>query len=248
MDRILPGRAFCISLGVALTTLLALLVASPAALARVSSTAHYSYKVVGVDYTAAGQLAGARFRGACVGIAMWEGDVATGTGGEGELSELASGKASLTIHGHGTSGSVDANMGVESKFSNAFYRETTACDSSESETAFTLTPCMQTVDSKLHVHVRIAGGVGTRVKLSWYFFQHNGAAGKLVPDTFSCVEPYQFPDGSCTTRATLNAFTSKTVKLPFSCFFSTSTPPPGRNYTKYLSAARATGALHLKRM
>jgi hypothetical protein len=246
MDRILPGRAFCISLAVALTALPALLLV-PSAVAGVSSAAHYAYKVIGVDYAATGQLSGGRLPGSCVGVALWEGDVATSSDSQGELSALASGKGSLTIHGHGSSGIVDANMGVESKLSNASYRETTACDSSESETAFTLTPCTQTVDSSLHVHVRISGGVGTHVKLSWYFFQHNGAAGKLVPDTFGCVERYEFPDGSCTTKATLNAFTARKVTLPFSCLFSTNTPPFGRNFTRFAAVAHATGALHLTR-
>jgi hypothetical protein len=56
-----------------------------------------------------------------------------------------------------------------------------------------------------------------------------------------------FPVGICTTKAGLNKFTSKTVTLPFNCLFTTSTPPAGRNYTKYSAVAHAQGALHLKR-
>jgi hypothetical protein len=247
MDRILPLRALRVSSVLALAALSATLSIPSVASAGVSSTAHYGYRVTGVQYTANGQLSAGRLPGGCVGIALWEGDVTTKLGGQGELVALANGKASLLIHSHGTSGTVDANAEVESQLSNAFYRETTACDQSESETAFALTPCTQTVDSSLHIHVRISGGVGTHVKLSWIFFQHNGAAGKLVPDTFSCREPLQFPDGTCTTRATLNTFTRKVLTLPFSCLFSSQAPPAGRGATKYASVVTATGSIRLKR-
>jgi len=108
-------------------------------------------------------------------------------------------------------------------------------------------PCSQTQDSTLHVHASIAGGVGTRVKLSWTFFLFAGASGKLLPDTFSCVEPYQFPDGSCVSRTTLNALTGPSATLRFKCDFATSSPPAGRSYTKYGAVVSATGTIRLKR-
>jgi hypothetical protein len=58
MDRILPERARCKSPVLALTMLLALLIFAPAAIAGVSSSAHYAYKVNGVQYKAEGQEPG----------------------------------------------------------------------------------------------------------------------------------------------------------------------------------------------
>ncbi len=239
------GRASCASVGIALIALLALLGASPAAFASESGTAHWTYRVAAVDYNATGSLAGGRIPGGCVGIALWEGDVSTNN--DTEVAPLSLGKVSLTVHAHGTSGTGNAKIDVNSKLSNAYHRVTTACDENENETAFTMTPCTGSIASKMHVSVRISGGVGTRVKLVWDFFQFGGASGTLVPDSFSCVEPFRFPDETCTTKASLGALNHKKVNLPFKCFYSTITPPPGSGYTRYEASSYATGVLKLKR-
>ena len=243
--RTAPKPAFCTSVGIALFALLALVGASPAAFASESGTAPWTYKITGVDYNATGQLAGGRVPGTCVGIAFWEGEVSTNN--DTEVAPLTLGKVSLTVHAHGTSGSGLAKIEVKSKLSNAFHRITTACDESEFESAFTMTPCTGSLDSKMHVSVSISGGVGTPVKLLWDFFQFGGASGTLVTDSFSCVEPFKFPDKTCTTKSSLGALNHKKVSLPFKCFYSTLTPPPGSNYTHYESNAYATGVLNLER-
>lgn len=232
-------------MGIALVALLTLLCASPTAFASVSSTTHYEYKAIRLTYMANGDLAGGRVPGPCVGIALWEGKVKTEA--ESDLLSTLVGKASLTIGPHGTSGSGYAKADAKSQFSEAFHRETTACDENGNETAFTMTPCTGAIDSKMHVSMRVNGGVGNRVKLIWDFFQYGGASGTLVPDSFSCVEPFKFPDGTCTSRESLGAFNQLFVRLPFRCFYSTSTPPPGSNYTRYTSSSYALGELELKR-
>ena len=105
----------------------------------------------------------------------------------------------------------------------------------------------ETLESKVHAAVSIAGGVGNQVVLSWDFFQYGGASGGLVPDSLSCVVPLKFPDKTCRTKATLAAFNHEFVTLPFRCFFFTSKPPPGTNYRRYESNVLAHGTLKLKR-
>jgi hypothetical protein len=231
--------------GVALIALLTLLCASPAAFAGVSSTTHHEYKVIRLTYMANGDLAGGRVPGGCVGTALWEGKV--NTEAESDLLSTSAGKAALTIGPHGSSGSGYAKADAKSQLSEAFHRETTACDENENETAFTMTPCTGAIDSKMHVSMRVSGGVGTRLKLVWDFFQYGGASGTLVPDTFSCVEPFRFPDGTCRSKASLGEFNHLFVHLLFRCFYSTSDPPAGSNYTVYTSSSYAQGVLELKR-
>jgi hypothetical protein len=245
MARISPGRAFLASLGVVLTAQLALLICTSAVYASNSGTAHYEYHVTGVDYHATGQVSGGRFQGECTPAedALWEGDV---TSDDSELRQLVKlGDGSLKVLPHGTSGDIEAKFFVESKFS-ASHRETTACENG-SESASSTLSCMNSSESEQRVLVDISGGVGDRVKLAWTFSLEDGSGSQLVPNTFSCVEPYVFPIGICTTKAGLNKLTSRTVTLPFDCLYTTSTPPAGRNYTKYAAVAHANGALHLKR-
>ncbi|MDX6605175.1 MAG: hypothetical protein QOF23_1684 [Solirubrobacterales bacterium] len=245
IKRLASRRASYTSVGVALIALLALLCASPAAFSSAGGTTNYEYKVIRLTYDATGDLAGGRAPG-CVGTALWEGKIKT----EAESDLLSSspfGKASLTIGPHGSSGSGYAKVDAKSQFSEAFHRETTACDENGNETAFTMTPCAGSLDSKMHVSMRISGGVGTRLKLVWDFFQYGGASGTLVPDTFSCVEPFRFPDGTCRSKASLGEFNHLFVHLLFRCFYSTSDPPAGSNYTVYTSSSYAQGVLELKR-
>ncbi len=244
MSRISPQRALCTSLVIALTALLTLLVASPAAFASVSGSTRYEYKVYWVSYKAEGAIVGWHVN-KCVGTSLVEGVVTTDS--ELDLGATFLGKLSLTIHGHGSSGSGYAKIDVKSQLSNSFFRETTACDSSEKESAATETHCAQPLDSKMHVSVLINGGVGNHVKLSWDFFHYGGASGTLLPDSFSCVEPLTFPDGTCTTKASLSQFNKKFVTLPFVCLYDAEASPPGRNYTKYLAVANTKGELRLKR-
>jgi len=241
MGRISLERSLRISSGVALAALLALLAASPAVSAGASGTARYHFSVGVAAYDGVGDVVGGRFPGKCVGISNWDGNMHS----EDQTlstSNAPTGKLSLTIHGHGTSGSGYARVDLHSTLK-ATYRLTTACETIEgveSETAFQETPCAGPVDSKMHVSVRISGGVGNRVKLVWDFLQFGGASGALVPDSL-CVEPLKFPTGVCTTYATLNQFNHKLVTLPFKCFNST---PPLRTGS---TDSRNQGSLLLKR-
>lgn len=237
-------------LGITLIAVLTLLCPFSAALASGRGTAHYEYKAIRLTYKANGELLGWQVPGQCLHVAMWEGQVETEA--ESSLISPFVGKASLTIGPHGSSGSGYVKADAKSTFNNAFHRETTACDESEHETAFTMTPCGGTLDSKMHVSMRFSGGVGTRVKVVWDFVQYGGASGGLVPDSFSCVEPFKFPDQTgvhptCTSMASLGQFTHRYVHLSFRCFYEALTPPPGSNYTKYTASAFAFGDLELKR-
>jgi hypothetical protein len=99
--------------------------------------------------------------------------------------------------------------------------------------------------------VDISGGVGNRVRITWNFFQDNG--DRLVPNTFTCGQPFKFseplPGVTCSKglTASLAKLTAKTVKLPFFCLSTATTPPPETNYTRFGSTVTATGALFLKR-
>jgi hypothetical protein len=251
MGRISPRRALRTSPGIALTALLALMVFSPVAQAGVSDTAEYEYKVTGFDYTATGHLSGAHLpseRCTPVEDSSWEGDVTTT---EAELSTLTFGDGSLDIHSHGTTGELQAEMPVDSNFK-ASHTETTGCDSEGLvDTTFSTQPCVEEDQSVLKLDVKIHGGVGTQVKLTWDFFIDDGDS--LVPTGFTCIKPFRFAPGSAknclksTRTASLDKFTARRVKIPFSCVYSTKTPPPGTNYTIYGSVVKAKGTLQLKR-
>jgi len=217
---------------------LAMLAALPAAAAGVT----YHYSVTSATYSAQGDLAAGHFTQQCVGIAFWEGKLVTKA-----QPGTAAGVAVLKIHGHGTSGEVDADIDLKSQMENSFFRETTSCDQSETESGFVLLPCPKTIDSVVHVAALIRGGVGTRVSLSWEFDQHE-EDGALLPDS-SCVEPFDFPykKGVCKSYATLFQLNRKHVVLPFHCSFTTTTPPPGSKATKLTAAAFNSGTLHLTR-
>lgn len=233
--------------------LLALLVFSSAAQAAggenpsdVSDTASYGYKVTGIDYSAKADMAGGIFPDGeeCdAGVdAVFRGHVDTVPS---ELSELLHGRGTVTIHPHGTSGSVEAKLQIESTLSESWHRLDTDCMGAETQT-----PCTQTLDSQMGVRIDISGAVGDHVRLSWSFSQYEEQA-ELVPDKFECVEPMTFPgtgDGSCNTYSGLSRFTAETIKLPFICHAQRKTPPNnGRAWTIYAGTASAKGALYLKR-
>jgi len=234
-------------LGIALTAL-ALLGASPAAFASVRSTTHYKYRIIGLDYKASGALGGGRVA-ECVGVASWEGAITTEA--HLDLLSTAEPKVTLAITSRGTHGFGHLSDDVVAEsFYSVEHRVTTACAGEvPSETAFTKTPCTQTVDSGMDLALYIEGGVGNRVTLHWAFHQVAGAFGALVPD-FTCVEPFTFPHfslkgGYCTTKASLSAFNKQFVTLPFVCLYETKMPPAG--VTGYYASADAKGTLRLKR-
>ncbi|MGV1049705.1 MAG: hypothetical protein ACOYD4_14410 [Solirubrobacterales bacterium] len=234
---------------VALAALLALFVLSPAAQAGVgvSDTASYGYKVTEIDYSAKADLAGGIFPHAdeCdAGVdAAFEGHVETVPS---ELSDLLHGRGSVTIHPHGTSGTVEAHLMVDSTLSDSWHRLDADCMGAETQT-----PCTQTLQSQMGLRLHISGGVGDRVKLYWSFSQSGDQPAELVPNSFDCVEPMTFPgpdDGSCNTFSGLSRFTAKKIKLPFICHAQRSTPPNnGAAWTIYAATASAKGALYLKR-
>ncbi len=251
MDRFSPGRALFTSMGVVLTACLALLAASPAALASVHSTAHLKYRIIGLNYRASGALGGGRNPGACTGIASWEGTVETKA--EADLLSTSVELVHLTIDSHGTHGGGTFLDHVVAKSDyKADHRITTACKTDEgveSETAFTKTPCGRTVNSELITALHISGGVGSRVAVRWTFTQVDGASGSLVPD-FTCMERFDFPEhtatgGLCTTASSLAALNKRFVTLPFKCHYETSVPPSG--VTGYYASADATGTMKLKK-
>lgn len=239
---------------IALAALLALFVFSPAAQAGVgenpsgvSDTTSYGYKVTGIDYRATGDLAGGILPHGdeCdAGVdAVFRGHVETVPS---ELSELLHGRGTVTIHPHGTSGSVEAKLQIESTLSESWHRLDTDCMGAETQT-----PCTQTLDSQMGVRVDISGGVGDRVRLGWSFSQLEDETAGLVPNKFECVEPMTFPgsdDTRCNTFSGLSRFTAMAIKLPFICHAQRKTPPSnGRPWTLYAGTASATGALYLKR-
>ena len=248
MGQIASRRALHTASGALLAALLGLLLVAPAAVAGKGGTASYEYKVAGGSYDATGELTGGKVAD-CVGVALWQGTVTTA---ESDLSDLNLGKASLKIHGDGSSGSIGAQFQVTSTLGDAFHRITTACDEFGSETDYTRTDCTsRPVDNPLRARVVISGGVGNRVTLLWNFFIPGGG-GFLVSNVFNCVEPLRFPGRSpngdiCKTRVGLSKFTAKTVKLPFNCLYVTTTPPIGSRYSRYSSTASAAGFIMLKR-
>jgi hypothetical protein len=234
MGRVSQGRAFCVSLGVGLASLLVFLGAA-------SASQRYYYKVTAVDYTAAAELTGAAAPD-CVGTEIWSGKVSS----EGQLAPAdASLKPGVhfTVGAHGTRGAGYMHLNLHSNLYDATDRLTTACQDG-GETAFALTPCTQALDGQLSVAVDISGGVGTRLKLAWNFLPHS-----MVPVEFRCAQrAFDFPDADkCTTRATLSGFNHKSVTLPFRCSSGTTVPPPRSGYVTFQADAYATGALHLKR-
>jgi hypothetical protein len=247
MDQVPSPRALRASSVVLLTALLGFLLGAPAADGR-NDTASFKYKVTDFSYKGKAQLTGGRVPG-CVGTALWEGNVTTA---EPDLADLGPiGAASLKIGQHGSSGAIDATVRTTSTLSNAFYRETTACDENGNETAYTMKVCPGTLDSHEQASVKISGGVGDQVKLVWDFTnQNNRGNGHVVPDAFKCGVPYTFPNAvpkACKTVAPLSKFNSDKVKLPFDCFFQTSKPPPGTNATQYEATAQPKGSITLKR-
>lgn len=243
------------SLAVALTASLALLFASPALGDDPDGTARYDYKVTGVDFDASADLAAVRDPGDCVAnyTAGWAGHL-TSIAEDSELSPLTFGKGSLKIGNHGTTGKVTAELALVNDFSDAFHLLETVCDNLSTtevdEGEEKLTPCSESgVESDVTISLKINGGVGNQVKLTWKFVQGDGGAGFLVLNYFRCggelFEWGQSP--TCTSNAVLNTFTSKSVTLPFNCLYQTTTPPASSYYTSYAEYAYGNGALRLKR-
>jgi hypothetical protein len=237
---------------------IALLIPPAAAEARkgstVSDTARYRYKVTAFDYSAYGDVVAARDPGG-PGICEpaedqgWIGHAATNPA---LLSGLVPGKGSLKIHERGTSGKIEAGLAVDSSFGPAEHEEVTECDHDpgsphyQQQTNSTTTECSDQAEGQVEALVTIAGGVGDRVKLDWRFSLDNGS---WVPNTFECNGPFHYPDKSCVSRASLNQFTGKNVKLSFLCRADSTAPPPGVaiDYSMYVSQAQASGFLKLKR-
>jgi hypothetical protein len=250
MDLTSPVRRLRASLCFAAAALLVLLVAAPGAYAD-KDTQHWRYKVDGFDYQGEGYLEGGHFPNAtCTAFedTLWEGLVDTAP--PLELAQLSFGHASLTIGEHGTEGEIEATTPVESKLHDAFHRESTACGPDGTETDSTTHVCNSGLESNQTVLVGMDAGVGkNRLTVTWNFFQDTGDGSRLVPNSFSCVEPFRFgdDDGCKDTRVSISKFNAKRVSLPFNCLALTTTPPPGTNYTRFGTTVGANGTLHLKR-
>jgi hypothetical protein len=240
---------------IVLAALLALLVFSPATQANgsenpsgVSDTASYGYQVTGIDYSAKADLAGLISPSAdtCTpGVdAVFRGHIDTTNASE--VAELRLGSGAVTIHSHGTSGHVHAQLTIASKLSESWHQLSVDCEGAEKQT-----PCTQSAESKMDLSLGISGAVGDRVKFLWSFSQSGDRTAGLVPNSFSCVEPMTFPgsaDGSCNSFSGLSRFTAKTIKLPFICHAQRGTPPNnGRPWRIYAGTASAEGVLTLKR-
>ena len=239
-----------------MAVLLAILVASPVAIAN-----RYTYKVAGGAYEANALLDGGHLTGGCSPNvdALWSGEVnahldplaVTRYAGADEAALVRPeirGNGHLEIKRHGTSGYAFGYLPVKSDFTGR-HDLTTACDASGSVTETKTTPCAAADDAEIFASVHISGGVGTRLKLSWdVYFVPLSAGGDLVPDVFSCVEPFKFPSAECDDgKSTLAKVTAKHVRLPFGCLGTTSVPPPGSGYTKYGTSAAANGYIKLLR-
>jgi hypothetical protein len=227
------------------------LVLPAVALGDTGGVEHWRYKVTGFDYLAEGYLEGGHFPNAtCTAFedAFWEGNVSTAP--PTELSLLTFGSASLTVGHHGTKGEIEASTPVESKLYDAFHRQSTACAEDGTESDSTTHVCESGLDSNQETLVSIDAGVGSnRVTLSWNFFQDTGDASKLIPNSFSCVEPFTFgqDDGCKDTKVPISRFNDKRVSLPFHCLAMSTTPPPGTSYTRFGTTVGAEGTLQLKR-
>jgi hypothetical protein len=250
MGQVSLRKALCTTAITLLSGLLGALLVVPAAVAA-GGNANYDYKITSSSYDASGELAGAKIAD-CVGIAFWQGKVTTEEADPDDLNDLSLGKASLNIHGNGSSGSIDARFRVKSTLGGAHHRITTECDEGL-ETKFVKTVCNDRPPAfnPLRGVIGIEGGVGNRVNLFWHFFIPGGG-GFLVSNVFSCVEPLKFPGAGrggdqCESSVGLNKLTARTVKLPFNCFYSTTTPPVRSSYSTYTSSARAHGYIMLKR-
>jgi len=240
---------------IVLAALLALLVFSSAAQAGsgenpsgVSDTASYGYAVTSIDYSAKADITGLISPSAdecSAGVdAVFRGHVDTTDASE--IAGLRLGSGAVTIHSHGTTGRVRAQLTVESKLSESWHQLSVDCLGAEKQTL-----CTQSAESKMDLSLGISGGVGDRVKLLWSFSQSGDPTAGLVPNSFSCVEPMTFPgsaDGSCNTFSGLSSFTAKKIKLPFICHAQRGTPPNnGRPWRIYTGTASAEGVLFLKR-
>jgi hypothetical protein len=249
MNAIAPMRGLRFAL---VTVLMGLILAWPAAArSDTGGVEHWRYKVTGFDYQADGYLEGGHFPNAtCTAFedAFWEGNVLTAP--PTELSQLTFGHAFLTIGNHATTGEIEATTPVESTLVNAFHRESTACAEDGTETDSTTHTCSSGLDSNQETLVAIDAGVGSnRVTLTWNFFQDTNDASKLVPNSFSCVEPFTFgsDDGCKDTRVSISRFNDKRLSLPFNCLAMSTTPPPGTSYTRFGTTVGAEGSLQLKR-
>jgi hypothetical protein len=218
-----------------------------------SGSEHWRYKVDGFDYEAGAYLEGGHFPNAtCTPFedAFWEGVVDTKPPAD-ETVPLSFGTASLKIGPHGTKGEIEATTPVTSTLSDAFHRETTACAEDGTETDSTTHVCNSALDSNQEVLVDFEAGVGSnRLTVLWNFFQDTGDGSRLVPNSFTCVEPFMFSedDGCPVTKVPISKLNAKKVSLPFNCLAMSTTPPPGTNYTRFGTTVGASGTLHLLRL
>lgn len=240
--RVLPTFA---AAGLAL--ILVILVASPASADSVVGNPVYKYKVIGFDYAAHAELTAANIGATCTPAdAEFKGSVKSSS--DVELAPLTLGTGGVKIKGQGTEGSIDAETAVLFNF-DATHFEVTACDEFGSISTFTNSSCTDKEEATVRANVTIDGGVGKSVKLDWSISLF-GSPGTLVPDTFSCGQPFMFAtEGSgCKQKsASLEELGGQRLRLPFKCLLK-ATSSPGRAYTRYAAVSNATGALYLKRI
>jgi hypothetical protein len=233
----------------AVTALLTVLGFAPSALAGKGGTVRYEYEPTSLDYEAIGFLDGSRLGGASCNPnvdALWSGQVETKS-----LPGSVQGDGSFTITHKGETGKIVADVPAFS-FIKASHSLVTACDAAmpPSASAYKNTECNpNSINSDLRIVGKVTGGVGTRVEVKWRLSLNPlGIGNELLPNSFSCVEPFAFPVADCLRlKTTINKLTAKKPTLPFGCLGTTSSPPPGSGYKTYGSSAAASGTLALRR-
>ena len=243
------SRTLWLARTAAVTAMVTVLGFAPSALAAKGGTVKYEYEPTSLDYEAIGFLDGSRLGSASCNPnfdALWSGQVETKS-----LIVPAQGEGSFTIKHKGETGKIIADVPAFSHLS-ASHSLVTACDEGTppSASAYQNTECNpNSIDSNLRIIGKVTGGVGTGVEVKWRVSVNLlGTVNDLLPDSFSCVEPFAFPAADCLPlKTTINKLTAKKPRLPFGCLGETSTPPVGSGYTTYGSSASANGAVELKR-
>jgi hypothetical protein len=232
----------------ALVALSAALLA-PSAFAEKDDTATYEYKPTDLYYNAIGLLDGGKLgSGACNPNvdAIWSGEVDTYS----YITEKPTGEATFKIKDNGEAGKIFVQRTSFSNFS-AMHSIVTACDNGmpPSPSSYSNSTCSpEPVDSDVLMVGKISGSVGKSVVVKWRVGQGVGSDDRLVPDSFSCVQPFTFPKATCRPlQTTIKKLTDKIVTLPFGCLGTTLTPPAGSGYSQYSSSAAAHGTVTLKR-
>jgi hypothetical protein len=236
----------------AITALLTLLALAPSAFAATDGTVKYEYVPTALVYDATGFVDGSKFGSTSCNPnvdAIWSGEVDAYS----YVSEPTEGDGSFKITEHGETGKFVAHRLGFATFS-ASHSLVTGCDDSMPPSANTYenTPCSSpdpAPDIPLLIVGTLTGGVGTSVNVKWRISTDPlSSANYLLPDSFSCVEPFAFPAAKCDPiKTTINKLAGKNVKLPFGCLGKTSVPPAGSGYRDYGSSDAASGTLSMKR-